>query len=394
MEWEGIIPFLPWFIIPYMSIDLFFVVAPFLCHHDKERHVLSRRIAAAILASGVFFLVMPLRFSFERPHVDGLMGLIFNNFREIDLPFNQFPSLHIALAMILVIHYRAHSRGVWHALVSIWFVLVAVSTIFTYQHHLIDILGGLVLGTWCFYLFPSDETVTGKRNRRVALYYASGVLALVGMSVLARPWTLLLLWPALSLATVALAYNGLGPWIYRKSNGSLPWSTRLLHAPMLIGQTVSAWHYARRSDAWNPVTPQVWIGRRLTESEAQRAVADGVTAVLDLTSEFGATPSFKALVYRQLPILDLTAPTAEQVCEAVDFITCEAQRGVVYVHCKVGYSRSGAIMGAYLIASGECADADAALARLRSARPGIVIRPEAEATIREFAQASKKSGGR
>src|SRR5438270_13463445 len=30
-EWERRIPFVPFFILPYMSIDLFFVAAPFLC---------------------------------------------------------------------------------------------------------------------------------------------------------------------------------------------------------------------------------------------------------------------------------------------------------------------------------------------------------------------------
>src|SRR5437667_7176610 len=80
-EWDRHIPFIPAMIVPYMSIDLFFIAAPFLCRDDRERRTLSRRIVAAILIAGGCFLLFPLRFGFPRPHVDGGLGLVFNNFR-------------------------------------------------------------------------------------------------------------------------------------------------------------------------------------------------------------------------------------------------------------------------------------------------------------------------
>jgi protein phosphatase len=61
-----------------------------------------------------------------------------------------------------------------------------------------------------------------------------------------------------------------------------------------------------------------------------------------------------------------------------------AAQGIVYVHCKVGYSRSAAVVGAFLLAAGHCATADEALSRLRESRPSIVIRPEAQAALRQF----------
>ena len=45
--------------------------------------------------------VFPLRFSFERPHTTGWLGAVFDSFHEMDRPFNQLPSLHIALRTIL-----------------------------------------------------------------------------------------------------------------------------------------------------------------------------------------------------------------------------------------------------------------------------------------------------
>jgi hypothetical protein len=59
--WERNIPFVPLFILPYMSIDLFFIAAPFLCRTDRELSILAKRIAATIIVAGICFLLFPLR---------------------------------------------------------------------------------------------------------------------------------------------------------------------------------------------------------------------------------------------------------------------------------------------------------------------------------------------
>jgi protein-tyrosine phosphatase len=68
-----------------------------------------------------------------------------------------------------------------------------------------------------------------------------------------------------------------------------------------------------------------------------------------------------------------------------DFIATESARGIVYVHCKIGYSRSAAAVAAWMLASGRVTQVDAALAELRRARPGIVIRPEIVTALASFA---------
>ena len=44
--WERYIPFVPLMILPYMSLDLFFVAAPFLTRSDRELRTLAKRITA------------------------------------------------------------------------------------------------------------------------------------------------------------------------------------------------------------------------------------------------------------------------------------------------------------------------------------------------------------
>ena len=128
----------------------------------------------------------------------------------------------------------------------------------------------------------------------------------------------------------------------------------------------------------------MWIGRVLNHREATLAIDEEVTAVIDLTVNFSEAKPLHEVRYLQVPVLDLTAPTAAQFDEAIVFIEAELLHGVVLVRCKIGYSRSAAIVGACLIASGIAADADDAIRRLQEVRPSIVIRPEAEDVIREY----------
>ena len=144
-EWERGIPFVPFFIIPYLSIDLFFITAPFLCRGKEELRVFSKRVAAAILIAGICFLLFPLRFAFARPSATGWTGALFDWFRGMDAPYNLLPSLHAALTLILLDIYFRHTRGFVRIATMTWFVLIALSPVLTYQHHLIDIIGGFVL---------------------------------------------------------------------------------------------------------------------------------------------------------------------------------------------------------------------------------------------------------
>jgi membrane-associated phospholipid phosphatase len=383
--WERYIPFVPLMIVPYMSIDLFYVAAPFLCRSRSELHVFARRIAFTIIIAGAFFLAMPLRLAVPLPQPGGWTGVLFKFLHGFDQPTNLFPSLHIALRTILADLYPRHTKGVVRVTSHVWFSLIGFSTLLTYQHHFVDIVGGFVLAAISFYLFRENQPrLPVIPNRRVGIYYAAGALATIGLAVAGWPWTGILLWPATSLGIVAMAYAGLGPAIYRKADGRLPLSSRLLLAPCLIGQYLSLLHYRRHCDAWNELTPHVWIGAKLNQREAAEARRRGVTAVLDLTTEFSETPAFLNLVYRNIPVLDLTRLNLTQLQHAVDFITRHSNDGMVYVHCKVGYSRTAAVAGAYLIASGRVATADEAITLLQNARPSIVIRPEAHAALARF----------
>lgn len=387
-EWERLIPFVPLMIVPYMSIDLFFVMAPFLCRDQAELRTFARRTAFAILAAGVFFLLLPLKLAWQRPQADGWLGVVFTTFVSMDQPHNLFPSLHITLRTLLADMYARHTRGVVRLAVLVWFSLIGISTVLTKQHHVVDVIGGFILAGFCFYLFRETPLrLPVVQNRTIGRYYALGTAATLALAAAFLPWGSLLIWPAAALGIVAAAYYGVGPGIYRKSVGALPLSTQFVLAPVLLGQHVSLAYYRRQCRPWDEVCPGVLIGRKLSDGEAGEALHQGVTAVLDLTAEFSEAAPFLAANYRHLPILDLTAPTPDQLREAAEFISVEAGRGKVYVHCKIGYSRSAAAVGAYLLSSGQAASAEEAVELLRKVRPSIVVRPEVLEALRSFARA-------
>ena len=384
-SWEHFIPFVPLMIVPYMSIDLFFVAAPFLCRDRDELRTLARRIAFAILVAGACFLLVPLKLAVPRPQPDGWTGAIYNFLHEFDQPYNLFPSLHITLLAILASLYARHTRGALRVASHVWFSLIGFSALLTYQHHVVDVIGGFVLATFCFYLFREKRVRRSLvPNYQVGGYYLTGAFALVALVPTLWPWTSVLLWAVLSLGITGAAYWKLGPIIYRKTNGRLPLSARLLFAPNLIGQHISLRLYRRRCDAGNIVTPSVWIGAHLNRREARDATKRGVTAVLDLTAEFSEAREFLELNYRNIPVLDLTGLTVSQLREASDFISEHARDGIVYVHCKAGYSRSAAAVAAYLLASGQVPTAEEAFRLLREVRPSIIIRPEIVDSVKAF----------
>ena len=393
-EWERKILFEPLFILPYMSIDLFFVVAPFLCRTDRELSVLAKRIGVAIIVAGICFLLFPLRFAFPRPHVDGWVGALFDWFRGMDAPYNLLPSLHAAFTLILVDVYFCHTRGFIRAGIMTWFALIALSPVLTYQHHLIDIFGGFVLAGYCFYLFrDSTKAQQVVVNRRVGSYYAAGAAVFVLMAAIFWPWGVLVLWPAIALGIVAIGYFRAGPIIFHKTEGKLPWSTRFVLGPCLVGQYLSLLYYRSQCPAWDKVTPEIWIGGKLGSRAAKKALRSGVASVLDLSAEFSEAKPFREINYRNIPVLDLTAPTHAQLVEMGKLIGNHSRNGAVYIHCKIGYSRSAAAVTAYLIMSGKVKTAEGGFEMIRRVRPSVVIRPEVRSALSEFEHRVRFSRG-
>jgi rhodanese-related sulfurtransferase len=155
-------------------------------------------------------------------------------------------------------------------------------------------------------------------------------------------------------------------------------------AHWLLGQYFSLLYYRSRCRSWDEVTPRIWIGGKLGSRLANKALCSGVASVLDLSAEFSEAKPFRKINYRNIPVLDLSAPTQAQLAEMGEFISNHSRNGTVYVHCKIGYSRAAAAVAAYLMTSGKANTAKEAFAIIRLVRPSVVIRPEVISALSEF----------
>ena len=94
-------------------------------------------------------------FGFERPDAGGVAGALFTLLMGFDKPYNQAPSLHIGLLVVLWAVYAKHLRGTAaRAVLHLWFAAIGVSVLTTYQHHAIDVPTGAAVGCFALFLFP------------------------------------------------------------------------------------------------------------------------------------------------------------------------------------------------------------------------------------------------
>jgi membrane-associated phospholipid phosphatase len=160
-RWERHIPFLPWTIVPYWSLDALYVFSVFACVTRAELTAHVRRLVTAQVVAVLCFVLFPLQFGVERPHSQGFAGVLFSALARVDRPFNQAPSLHIALLVIVwriyATHVRSHVRWLLHA----WCALIAVSVLTTYQHHVFDVPTGALVGLLSIRLWPVVDASGG-----------------------------------------------------------------------------------------------------------------------------------------------------------------------------------------------------------------------------------------
>lgn len=114
---------------------------------------------------------------------------------------------------------------------------------------------------------------------------------------------------------------------------------------------------------------------------------EGVLAVLSLTEdplEMGPIRRFE-MDYMHLPVDDFTAPTQEQIDEAVQFIDEQLEHGRgALVHCRAGIGRTGTILACFLVSRGL--SAPNAIRRVRRLRPGSVEVYAQEMAVHRYAQ--------
>ena len=265
---DDVIPFISVMIIPYSWSLILFVASFFIVRTAAQLSLLTRRLILATTFACLIFYCYPARFSFHRLIPDYWTQFGYQFLHLVDKPFNQLPSLHISYAILLgvslwdVIDYKKiWVLSTYRLLLISICTLIIVSTVLTYQHHLLDILGGAVLAGVVLIL---SNLI---RNALVTKYLTLGIIgflliAIAGfyltnssgitLSIIEDLAIAIALYWLVSFMMLAFAYQQ--PkytcdkhWFQKNSSEKLTLSTWIKFAPIIIIYNVMSlagqWYY-------------------------------------------------------------------------------------------------------------------------------------------------------
>ena len=318
--WERALPFWAWSIVPYWSLNLLYALGFFLCRDGRELARYVTQLLAAQLIATLFFIAFPLQMSWEKPAVSGISGFLFSSLAAFDLPFNQAPSLHIILCVVVGAFYLRKARAVWlKAALVAWFALIGLSVLTTYQHHFIDIPTGLAAGCFVLLVRPIDGeplrfavVADAARYKWAALYLGLAFLTLFAAIAGAKiwgAWMLWLSWASLSFALVACGYAFLGARVFAKNGqGRHVAAAKALLFPYLCVARLNAIFWLRGRRLSDEILPGLYLG---SVKEAGKFYA-----VLDCAAEFERPGG--AQIYASLPMLDMITPGTDELKRGAD----------------------------------------------------------------------------
>jgi len=418
--WEHNIRFWEWTILPYWSLNLMYAAAFFLCRdaHEQNRYV-TRLVAAQIVATTCFML-FPLHFGWSKPPTDGLSGWLFDSLVAFDLPYNQAPSLHIALSIIVGAFYWTRFPKI-RLPILLWQNLIALSVLTTYQHHFIDVPTGALLGWLVLWAIPQHgvspfrrpfgtqgrlntsevsfceaktnntdfreaqtSPETRSREIKIAMLYLAGAVLSALPSLFGGAW-LWTLWVGVSLSVVAFAYlTGNAAVFQKQADGRLSAAATVLLLPYLVGVRLNMAYWLSGKAKTARIRDDVSIG-------SVSAISDGLPAVLDVCAEY-PRPRYRG-AYRVLPLMDMVAPSENDLMQAALLLEAlRRQHGKVLTCCALGYGRSAAVVLTWLLVYGGCRDLAQATAELKQARPQMVLPPETARAVEAAAGYLKNFG--
>ena len=186
LPWDRALPLQPTWALIYGALYMYLIVLPVIVVRE-EAHI--RRTFWAYLAVWVTaylcFLVYPT-VAPRPPEVagDGFAAWGLRFLYDADPPYNCVPSLHVAHSFVSALTcYRLDRRlGLGTLLCA---SLVGISTLFTRQHYIADVVGGIVLALAAYFLilrgYPRQNAP--EPDRRFAPVLALGLLGIVGLGV-------------------------------------------------------------------------------------------------------------------------------------------------------------------------------------------------------------------
>ena len=182
---DHVVPMEPAWSLVYLSLFLAALLPVFVVHQQE----LVRRTINAFLAIWLFSYACFIAYPTAAPRHDKVIVESFFTWtlraiHSSDIAYNCFPSLHVAQCFLAsLVCYRVH-RGVGAA-AGLWAFLVAMSTLYTKQHYILDVIAGAILAYAAYWALLRDypRDAIPELERRLAPLLALGAVGVYGLMV-------------------------------------------------------------------------------------------------------------------------------------------------------------------------------------------------------------------
>ena len=177
------IPQQPAWVLVYGSLYLFLIILPVFVvrHEDLIRRTVLAYLAVWITAY-IFFVLYPTVAPRENDDVPGTGFLVWGlkALYSSDHPYNCFPSLHVAHSFVSALSTYRVNRGLG-VFATVCAFFVGLSTLFTRQHYILDVVAGIFLAAVAYAIFlrGARREDVPESDRRLAPALAVLVMAIV-----------------------------------------------------------------------------------------------------------------------------------------------------------------------------------------------------------------------
>jgi membrane-associated phospholipid phosphatase len=168
VEFDKMIPFIPEWVWIYLTVYMIFLIPLFGLTERRLLKLVMTSYIVVMLVCYVFFYLYPVEY--PRPllqvkdYSTWALSLVYKN----DKPWNCFPSSHCAMAMMaaLVLLEINWVFGLWGMITAL---SIGVSTLFTKQHFIVDVVAGFGLSILVYYVFFKSRFIEllGKKQREL-----------------------------------------------------------------------------------------------------------------------------------------------------------------------------------------------------------------------------------
>jgi membrane-associated phospholipid phosphatase len=151
------VPLWPIWMVPYLLTIVWWFAAgtwAFLAMGDRLFVMFVSSWVLACLIGFCLFIFYPTYMVRPALTTSGWAASLVSYIYANDRAYNAFPSMHLWLSVTITL-YLGRWKPKWRVLLWAATIVIALSTLFSGQHWILDVVGGTLLAVLCYYLGPS-----------------------------------------------------------------------------------------------------------------------------------------------------------------------------------------------------------------------------------------------